>query len=262
MRIAVAGGTGVLGRHVVAAVEGAGHEALVLTRATGVDLVAGTGLDRLAGVDTVIDVTSVATSSARRSVTFFTTITRNLLRAGARFGVQHHLACSITGAAAVNAGYHAGKKAQEDLVLATDCGTVVRSTQFHEFAGQMASQLRVGPLQLAPNMLSRPIAAAEVGSALAGIAAGPPQGLGPEYAGPEVLRMADMIRQLRTARGHRGPVLEVSLPGPFGRGARDGTLLPGPGARLGTTTFATWLERYRDDHETGAAASHLSPGHC
>ena len=37
MRVAVAGGTGVVGRHVVTALEAAGHEAVVLSRSGGVD---------------------------------------------------------------------------------------------------------------------------------------------------------------------------------------------------------------------------------
>lgn len=45
MRIAVAGGTGVVGRHVVAAVAAAGHEPVVLARSHGVDVTTGQGLD-------------------------------------------------------------------------------------------------------------------------------------------------------------------------------------------------------------------------
>jgi hypothetical protein len=36
-------------------------------------------------------------------------------------------------------------------------------------------------------------------------------------------------------------VLEVPLPGGFGKALRDGTVLPGPGAKLGTRTFEEWL---------------------
>ena len=38
MRIAVAGGTGMVGKYVVEAVTGAGHDAVVLSRSRGVDL--------------------------------------------------------------------------------------------------------------------------------------------------------------------------------------------------------------------------------
>ena len=47
MRIAVAGGTGLVGRYVVTALIDAGHDPVVLSRTQGVDLVSGTGLDRV-----------------------------------------------------------------------------------------------------------------------------------------------------------------------------------------------------------------------
>ena len=90
VRVAVAGGTGVDGRHVVAALQDAGHEAVVLTRSAGVDLENGAGLEAaLAGVTAVVDASNVITLSRRRSVEFFTAATGNLLAAGARTGVAH-----------------------------------------------------------------------------------------------------------------------------------------------------------------------------
>jgi uncharacterized protein YbjT (DUF2867 family) len=46
MRIAVAGGTGVVGRHVVGELQTRGHEPVVLARSRGVDLTTGSGLDQ------------------------------------------------------------------------------------------------------------------------------------------------------------------------------------------------------------------------
>ena len=87
MRIAVAGGTGTVGRHVVDVVREAGHEPVVLTRSTGVDLVTGVGLaEALAGVDVVIDVASTQTMSDAASRAFFGSVTRNLLAAEADGG--------------------------------------------------------------------------------------------------------------------------------------------------------------------------------
>lgn len=58
MRIAVAGGTGTVGHHVVAHAKQAGHEVAVLSRSHGVDVRSGLGLaDALKGADVVIDVT-------------------------------------------------------------------------------------------------------------------------------------------------------------------------------------------------------------
>jgi hypothetical protein len=47
MRIVVAGGTGVVGRHVVAAVVAEGHELVVLARSCGVNVVTGQCLARV-----------------------------------------------------------------------------------------------------------------------------------------------------------------------------------------------------------------------
>ena len=61
-RVAVAGGTGVVGRLVVAALAAAGAEPVVLARSAGVDLVTGHGLAAaIRGVVAVIDVSNVST---------------------------------------------------------------------------------------------------------------------------------------------------------------------------------------------------------
>ena len=82
MRIAVAGGTGLVGRMVVDAARERGHEAVVLARSEGVDLTTGAGLvERLAGVDAVIDTTNVATQKRAEAEAFFGGVTRTLLAA-------------------------------------------------------------------------------------------------------------------------------------------------------------------------------------
>ncbi|MGO1165920.1 MAG: SDR family oxidoreductase [Janibacter sp.] len=242
MKIAIAGGTGVLGRHVVDRARMAGHETVVLARSTGADLFAGHGLDEhLRGVDAVIDAASVQTMSARASTDFFRTVTQHLITAGRRCGVRHHVAVSIIGAAQAPFSYYAGKRVQEDLVLAQPNGTVVRAAQFHEMAGQTAARTRVGPVHAIPTMRSQPVAAAEVASLLVDIATADPVGKGPEIAGPERLSMGEMVRRLLEHEGSRRRVVEFPLPGGFGRAMRDGTLRAGPGTTIGHQTFADWL---------------------
>jgi uncharacterized protein YbjT (DUF2867 family) len=248
MRIAVAGGTGAVGVHVVEAVRARGHEPVVLSRATGVDLVTGTGLgDALAGVHAVVDVASVGTTSATGSVAFFEASTTNLLRAERELGIGHHVALSIIGVPKAPFGYYAGKARQEELVQAGDVPwTLVRAAQFHEFAEQMTTRAKVGPIVVCPAMRSQPIAAAEVGAVLAEIAEGAPRGLDRDLAGPRVESMPDLVRRFLRATGRRTPVAGLAIPGAWGRSLRDGTLLAGQGARLGTQTFDAWLaERSR-----------------
>lgn len=243
LRIAVVGGTGVVGRPTVTAARAAGHDVLALSRSSGVDVTTGAGLDAaLEGVDVVIDVSNVKATGAKASVRFFEAATRTLLDAEQRAGVEHHVALSIVGAAAAPAAYYAGKAAQERVLQARPGGwTVLRATQFHEFAHQVLDAARLGSWHLVPTMLAQPIAAAEVGAALVRAAERGPRGVLPDLAGPREERIADLARRYLAATGSRDHVVELPLPGPWGRSMRDGTLLPGPDAVLGVQTFDQWL---------------------
>ncbi len=248
MRIAVAGGTGAVGAHVVDSVRRRGHEPVVLARSQGVDLLTGTGLRAaLEGVDAVIDVASIGTTSAAASTAFFETTTTRLLRAEREHGIGHHVALSIIGVPQAPFGYYAGKARQEELILAGDVPwTLLRAAQFHEFAEQMTTRAKIGPVIGCPAMRSQPIAAVEVGAVLAEIAEGAPRGVDRELAGPREESMPDLVRRFLRAAGRRTPVLAVPLPGAWGTAMRDGRLLPGADARLGTQTFDAWLaERTR-----------------
>ncbi|MDN4613123.1 SDR family oxidoreductase [Leifsonia sp. F6_8S_P_1B] len=247
MRVAVAGGTGVVGRHVVTALQQAGHEPVVLSRSRGVDLTGGPAAvdavaKTLAGCAAVVDVASVETLSGSVSKRFFRSVTQTLLTAERSAGVPHHVALSIIGAAEAPAAYYAGKALQEQLVEESGTGwSILRATQFHEFAAQLAGRGKPGRLRIVPAMTSQPVAAAEVGAALAGIAVGEPRGRAGDIAGPRVEDMPTLVRRYLAAIGDGGRVLAVPLPGRWGRALRDGTLLAGPAARLGTQTFDAWL---------------------
>lgn len=242
MLVAVAGGTGVVGRHVVRALEDAGHQAVVLSRSGGVDVTTGAGLDAaLEGTDAVIDVTNVGTTRREASVAFFEAATRHLLRSGKRAGVRHHVALSIVGCDRVDFGYYFGKRRQEALVLeGPEPASVLRATQFFEFAEQFVAPSRT-PVAVVPRMRTQPIAAREVATALVALAAGPAVGMAPELAGPREEQMVDMVRRLRRVRAARRMILPLTLPGRTGQGMTGGALLPtGPGPR-GHQDFSDWL---------------------
>jgi uncharacterized protein YbjT (DUF2867 family) len=242
MKIAVAGGTGCVGRLVVAAVRGAGETPVVLARAVGVDLTTGAGLDdAMRDVSTVIDVSNVDTFSRKKSIAFFETATQNLLAAGMRAGVSHHVALSIVGVDRFDFGYYAGKNRQEELVLSGRLpASVLRATQFHEFAAQILERMR-GPFVAVPASANQPIAAREVADALVTLALGERAGLAPELAGPERQLMVDMVRRLARARGSHRIVVPVRLPGSVGRAMLNGGLLPASPGPRGVQTFDKWL---------------------
>jgi uncharacterized protein YbjT (DUF2867 family) len=191
-------------------------------------------------------VTNVAALTRHASVAFFSRATGHLLDAAARAGVRHHVALSIVGVDRVDSGYYAGKGRQEELVQAGSVPwSVLRATQFHEFAHQVLSRSR-GPVALVPRMRVQPVAAAEVGEHLAALATGAPAGFAGELAGPEVHELADLAREVAARTGRRRRLVAVRVPGAAGRALAAGALLPtgstaqGP-PMLGTVTFRTWL---------------------
>ncbi|UUT34993.1 SDR family oxidoreductase [Microbacterium elymi] len=256
--MAIAGGTGTVGRLVAEHARRRGHEPIVLSRSTGIDLMTGEGLDAvLAGVDAVIDVSGSQTLTAAASVRYFQTTTRMLLEAEQRAGVGHHLALSIVGIDRTERGYgyYEGKLAQERAVTDGPVPwTLLRATQFHEFAQQMFDRMKMGPFVLVPTMRSQPVAADEVAARLVELAEGAPAGRVPDLAGPRVERMADLARRYGRAAGVPGRVVELSLPGRPGHQMRDGSLLAGTDAQVVGATFTEWLrERTGSDGESKAA---------
>jgi hypothetical protein len=94
--------------------------------------------------------------------------------------------------------------------------SVLRATQFHEFARQLLARSR-RPVVVVPRMRTRPVAAAEVAAALVEIATGPAVGFAPELAGPREHDTVDMVRQLVHARGERRLRLPLRVPGKAGQ---------------------------------------------
>lgn len=253
MRIAVAGGTGTVGRLIVVAAERRGHDVTVLSRRTGADARSGVGLDAaLSGVDTVIDALNTTTLSTKSSRAYFASTTSNLLEAERREAVGHHIALSIVGIDAIDTGYYAGKLAQEHLVTTSSIPhTVARASQFHEFAGQIAAQATLGPVTLAPRTLTRPVAGWEVAEHLVDLAEAGPSGRVRDLIGPEETTLASMIRRLYASDGIGKRVVELRLPGAYGAGLASGRLRGSVDhGRIAAETFDAWLTR---DHRAARA---------
>lgn len=244
MRVAVAGGTGLVGQYTVEALEQAGNDAVVLTRSRRVDLATGEGLDEaLAGVEAVVDVTNTPETEPEPAREFFGTASANLLVAEQRAGVGHHVLLSIVGVERVEGnGHYAGKRRQEELVEAGPVPyTILRATQFHEFAGMVAGWTLQGDSAIVPPLLVQPAAASDVGRVLAEIATAPPQGRTLELAGPELQDFVDMARRTLEARGESIHLIPRWGDRPFSVEMAGEVLLPGPEARIGSTTFDDWL---------------------
>jgi uncharacterized protein YbjT (DUF2867 family) len=247
MKIAVAGATGNVGALTVELLERLGHDVVGISRSQGTDLMTGAGLDdALGGVESVIDVSNFAAASDDESTEHFGRATRNLLAAGARAGVRHHVLLSILGVDRVEGNAHyAGKREQERVVASGPVPwTIVRATQFHDFAAMVAVWTeRGGTATIAP-LLVQPIAPRDVARTLAEIALDSPARRRIDIAGPEPQDLVDMARRTFDARG-RSVKLVPSWSTAFGPSMAGNVLLPTEGARIAETTFDEWLAEQR-----------------
>src|SRR4051812_11434458 len=139
MRIAVAGATGRVGRHVMDVIAERGHEAVPMSRATGVDVISGEGLDdALTGVDVIIDVATGPSPEEEPATAFFTTAARNLQAAGEKAGVRRIVVVSIVGIEKLPGGYNVAKLEHERAMREGPVPVrILRATQFHEFVEQL-----------------------------------------------------------------------------------------------------------------------------
>jgi uncharacterized protein YbjT (DUF2867 family) len=247
--VVVAGATGAVGAPLVTALRTLGCPVVPIARSAGVDLTTGTGLAAaMTGADTVVDVSNIITTRQRAAVAFFEQTTHRLLHAARAAGVRHYVILSIVGVDRIDYGYYHGKRAQERIIRSAELPhTILRATQFHEFAGQMLRRFQVGAAAFIPIMECRPVAAAEVADRLTEIVlAGPAARVTPtaplEFAGPEQLSLPEMVRRFQKHMADRHLLVPVPLPGRAGRQMRAGGLLPQPGVEQGTLTFDQWLQ--------------------
>lgn len=243
MRIAIAGGTGTVGQHVVEAARAAGHQATALSRSTGVDVCSGAGMSTaLSDVDVLVDTLNPSSSRRAAAEAFFTTTSRHLQDAARQAGVRHVVVLSILGLDQVPGyGYYQAKLAQERTVAEGSVpATILRAAQFYEFAGQMVRLTRRGALALVPRIRSQPVAARTVAEHLVRLAEAQPGG-GQELAGPEVHEIPELARRVVAASGERLHIIGFSMPGRVGKQMRSDALLAGPGTVIDGPSFATWL---------------------
>jgi uncharacterized protein YbjT (DUF2867 family) len=253
MRVAVVGGTGVLGRLVVAGLVARGDEVAVLTRSAGarlpdgashrrVDLASGEGLaEGVAGVEAVVD----ASNDTRRAREVLVAGSERLLRAEADAGVGHHVAVSIVGCDRVPISYYKAKVAQEEAVaVGAVPWSLLRATQFHtllDWAFRRAARFGFVPTGGAP---IQPIDPAVVAARLADAVHDGPGARLPDVAGPEVRTLSELARSWRRARGRHPLPLRIPMVGKAGRALREGGLCE-PGAAVAGLSFEEWLEKLR-----------------
>ena len=242
MKIAVLGGTGLIGSQVVEILQAEGHEAVPLSPSNGVDLLTGEGLDAgLKGADVVVNLTNSPTFD-EASADFFRTTMDNLLASAQREGVGHAVVLSIVGADQVpDLAYYRAKVLQEDILKAGPVPySIVRVTQFYEFVKSVLSWTSDGETVRLPATPVQPMASADVAKAVAEVTVGTPLKGTRNYAGPEVFTLDELGRIALAAQDDPRTVVLDPAAGLFG--AVKGDVLTAPeGAVISRTTFRDWL---------------------
>jgi uncharacterized protein YbjT (DUF2867 family) len=244
MKIVVIGGSGLIGTKLVPILRQKGHEVVAAAPSSGVNTVTGEGLgEALTGAHVVVDVANAPSWEDQAVLSFFETSGRNLLAAEAVAGVRHHVALSVVGTERLlESGYFRAKMAQENLIKASSTPyTIVRATQFFEFVGGIAQLSTEGQTVRLPPALMQPIAADDVAAALADVAIAKPLNDMIELAGPEPIRLDELVKRFLDATRDERKVLTDDHALYYAVKVNDQSLTPGKHPRLGPTRFAEWL---------------------
>ena len=163
-KIAVAGATGRVGRHVVDVLESQGHDVVSISRSSGVDVISGDGLaNALSGVEVIVDAATGPSPEQQAATEFFTAAANNLQQYGAAAGAQRIVTMSIIGTDKYTGGYGAAKIAHERAAQSGPVPTqIVRAAQFHEFVPLLMDWGRQGDVSYVPEMRTQVVAARTV----------------------------------------------------------------------------------------------------
>jgi uncharacterized protein YbjT (DUF2867 family) len=230
MKITVVGASGLIGTKVVEVLTNEGNEVVAASRSSGVDVLTGEGLaDALAGADALVDVTNSPSFEPGPVMTFFTKSSTNLVDVARRAGVGHYVALSIVGVDGLtDGGYFRAKVAQEKII--TESGipySIVRATQFAEFADAITESMTVADEVRVPDALIQPIPADRVASAVARAAVAKPLNGVVNVGGPQKVTFEQMARNSLERKGDDTKTIVVHPDARY------------YGARLGTRSLVT-----------------------
>ena len=220
MKITVIGASGLIGTKVVDRLTAEGHEVVAASRSSGVDVLTGDGLAAaLAGANALVDVTNSPSFDDDPVMEFFTTSTTNLVAAAKAAGVGHYVALSIVGVDGLpDSGYMRAKVMQESII--TESGlpyTILRATQFAEFADAITDSMTVGDEVRVPDALIQPVAADQVAAEVArAAAAAEPLNTIVNIGGPDKISFERMARDVLARRGDDKTVVVDPEAGYFG----------------------------------------------
>lgn len=240
MRITVFGASGQIGSQVCALLRSEGHEVVEASRNTGVDVLTGAGVaESLRDAHVLVDVLNSPSFDDGPVLEFFSTATRTIIDAAKAAGVAHYVALSIVGDIGLpDSGYMRAKVAQETLIEAAGLPyTILRATQFQEFADDIVATMTDGDVVRVPQARIQPIAAAEVAAHVARAAVGAPAGV-VEIGGPDKITFAELAEFVLRRNGEDHRVVVDPEATYFGTRVDDDSLVTHDGAVLGSTRLS------------------------
>jgi uncharacterized protein YbjT (DUF2867 family) len=246
MKIVVIGGSGLIGSKLVSNLTEHGHQALVASPNTGVNTVTCQGLaEVLKGVPVVVDVSNSPSWDEEAVMNFFKTSTTNLLKYGAAAGVGHLIALSVVGTDRLTESpYFRAQITQEKLIEESGMPySIVRATQFFEFAKGIADFSTQGNQVHLPPAFIQPMASDDVAKGVAGVSVGSPLNGKIEIGGPEKYRLDELIRLYLSAVGDPRAVVTDPNSLYYGIHVSERTLVPEDNAKLGEIRFKNWLNQ-------------------
>jgi uncharacterized protein YbjT (DUF2867 family) len=260
--VLVTGGTGHLGRELVALLKGA-YEVRVLARSPQSDpevqwvkgdLATGEGIpEAMAGVRIVLHAATLSPAASRG---YFVPAdlwrsppevdvdgTRQLLSEAERVGVAHFLYISIVGVEHPRGPYLRLKHIAEGLVRTGGVPwSIVRATQFYWLLDRMLGKaVRLPALVLPTDLPTQPGDAGDFAQYLLECIADGPGEQRQDFGGPELLTLGDLVQQWQQARDRPRPILRLPVPSRIAQTAAEMTC---PDGHRGPTTWSQWLRTH------------------
>ena len=263
--VLVTGGTGTLGREVVARLLKGHHHVRILSHqahpalpaavevATG-DLASGAGLrEAAAGVEAIMHCASNFRDPLMRTDVAGT---RALLDAAQAGGVPHLLYISIVGVDQTEYAYYRAKWEAEQLVEHSGCPwTVLRATQYHPFVQYLLQSCGADtqPEVVVPGGIRmQPIDVGEVADRLVLLMEQGPSGQSTELGGPQILSLEAMAQIYVRLRGRQATIRSAEPTDEMYTMMRTGIILT-PAHAEGKVTWEQYLQHVLGKHPAPAS---------